>query len=165
MALADEVADRRWIDESRTLRVFDDARDLALHDGNGRVGCAQIDTDDGALDLLLFIAGECGAEGARVDGSAAGSRGHARRELVMRSESAQTDTGACLLTVLDNLEDNIVYVWESLLKEMKATSEGMRKRRNGWVMMLYEGDGRAWTARKKVAKQGCSNLLRREAFR
>ena len=129
------------MDESRTLRVFDDARDLALHDGNGRVGCAQIDTDDGALDLLLFVAGDCGAEGARIDGSAAGSRGHARREMVMRSESAGADAGACLLTVLDNLEDSIVCVCEALLKEMKATSEGMRKGRNGDDDELYDGDG------------------------
>ena len=35
------------------------------------------------------------------------------------------------LTVLDNLEDNIVDVYEALLKEMEATSEGMRKGRNG----------------------------------
>jgi hypothetical protein len=132
MALADGVAGRRWFDGSRTLRVFDDARDLALHDGNGRVGCTQIDTDDGALHLLLLIAGECGAERARVDGSATGSRGHARRELVMRSESAQADAGAGLLTVLDNLEDSMVCVWEALLNEMKATSEGVRKGRNGW---------------------------------
>lgn len=68
-----------------TLRVFNNARDLALHDGDGRIGCAQINTDDGALDLLLLIARECGAEGTGVDGCAAGSRGHARRELVMRS--------------------------------------------------------------------------------
>jgi hypothetical protein len=42
-----------------------------------------------------------------------------------------------LLTVLDNLEDNIVYMCEALLKEMKATSEGMRNGRNGderWII-------------------------------
>lgn len=141
MVLADGFAGWRWDDGSRTLRIFDDARDLALHDGNGRVGCTQIDTDDGALHLLLLIAGECGAEGARADGSATGSRGHARRKLVMRSESAQAEAGACLLTVLDNLEDSIVYVCEALLNEMKATSEGMRKGRNGWVTRLYDDDG------------------------
>lgn len=36
-----------------TLRVFDDLGDLALHHGNGRVGSSKIDTDDGALDLLI----------------------------------------------------------------------------------------------------------------
>jgi hypothetical protein len=98
-ATCDELADERvgggWDDGWRTLRVFDDLRDLALHNGDGRVGCAQIDTDHRALDLLLLIARECGAEGARSrDGSAAGSRGHARRELAMRSVSAQMD-GYC----------------------------------------------------------------------
>lgn len=39
--------------------------------------------------------------------------------------------GARALTVLDNLEDSIVGVCEALLKEMKATSEGVRKGRNG----------------------------------
>lgn len=38
---------------------------------------------------------------------------------------------ARILTVLDNLEDSIVNVCEALLKEMEATSEGLRKGRNG----------------------------------
>jgi hypothetical protein len=59
----------------------------------------------------------------------------------MRSESAQTAAGAGVLTVLDNLEDSMVCVCEALLNEMKATSEGMRKGRNGWVMRLYDDDG------------------------
>ena len=40
-------------DARRTFRVLDDARLLSLHDGYGRVGGTQIDTDDGTLDLLI----------------------------------------------------------------------------------------------------------------
>jgi len=36
---------------SSTLSVLDDLGDLAFHDGNGRVGGTQIDTDNGTLDL------------------------------------------------------------------------------------------------------------------
>lgn len=50
------------MDLQLTLGVLDDARDLALHDGNGRVGGSKIDTDHGTLDLALrssrLIAGE-----------------------------------------------------------------------------------------------------------
>ena len=40
-------------DTRRTFRVLDDARLLSLHDGYGRVGGTQVDTDDGTLDLLI----------------------------------------------------------------------------------------------------------------
>lgn len=36
-----------------TLRVLDDARNLALHNGNGGVGGTQIDTDHGTSDLAI----------------------------------------------------------------------------------------------------------------
>lgn len=39
--------------DKHTLRVFNDSRGLALHDGDGRVGGTKIDTDDLALDLLV----------------------------------------------------------------------------------------------------------------
>jgi hypothetical protein len=39
----------------RTFRVFDDARLLAFHDGHGRVGGAQVDADDSALDLFIRV--------------------------------------------------------------------------------------------------------------
>lgn len=48
----------------------------------------------------------------------------------MRSVGAQLDAAGRVLTVLDNLEDSIVGVCAALLKEMKATSEGMRMGRN-----------------------------------
>ena len=38
-----------------TFSVLDDARLLALHDGDGRICRTQIDTDDGALYLLSRI--------------------------------------------------------------------------------------------------------------
>ena len=37
----------------RTFGVFYDTRLLAFHDGDSRVGGAQVNTDDLALDLLI----------------------------------------------------------------------------------------------------------------
>jgi hypothetical protein len=66
-----------------TLRVFDDARNLALHDGDGRVGGSQIDTDHGTLNLFALagrgrlIASESrcqrGSEGGRASGKGGSS--------------------------------------------------------------------------------------------
>lgn len=63
-----------------TLGVLNDARDLALHDGDGRVGGTQINTNDGALDLLLTLgssrleASESGCQRGS-EGSLAGGQG------------------------------------------------------------------------------------------
>ena len=38
-----------------TFGVFYYSRVLALHDRDGRVGGAQVDTDDGTLDLLIAV--------------------------------------------------------------------------------------------------------------
>jgi hypothetical protein len=59
----------------------------------------------------------------------------------MKSVMAHGEAMTRVLTVLDNLEDSIVYVCEALLKEMKATDEGMRKGRNGMSDGLYDGVG------------------------
>lgn len=58
-----ELVGHRWRfgrGKALTLRVLDDARDLALHDGDGRVCGSEIDTDDRALDLLLTLGGSGG---------------------------------------------------------------------------------------------------------
>jgi len=60
--------------DQRTLRVLDDAWHLALHESNGRVGGTQVDTDNGALDLLLAALSVSAREplghGGAEDGSA-----------------------------------------------------------------------------------------------
>ena len=38
---------------SRTFRVLNDSRVHALHNGDGRVGSTQVNTDDRALHLLI----------------------------------------------------------------------------------------------------------------
>lgn len=63
-----------------TFRVFNDAGDLALHDGDGRVGGTKIDTDHGTLDLALrlsgLIASELGSQRRSGESSrASGERG------------------------------------------------------------------------------------------
>lgn len=65
-----------------TLGVLDDARDLALHDGNSRVGGTEINTDDGSLDLALalgsrsrLIASKLGRKGSSGEGRASGVGG------------------------------------------------------------------------------------------
>lgn len=65
-----------------TFRVLNNARDFAFHDGDGRVGGTQVDTDDGTLDLAIalgssrrLIASETGSEGGSVNGSRASGKG------------------------------------------------------------------------------------------
>lgn len=73
-----------------TLGVLDDARDLALHDGDGRVGGTQVNTDDGALDLLLALRGsrlEASESGCHrgSEGRLAGSQGGSSGKLEIKS--------------------------------------------------------------------------------
>lgn len=42
-----------WFDGLLTLGVLDNLGNLALHDGDGRVGGTEIDTDHGAGDLAI----------------------------------------------------------------------------------------------------------------
>lgn len=65
-----------------TLGVLNDARDLALHNGNSGVGGTQINTDDGALDLTFalssrgrLIASKLGGKGSSGEGRASGEGG------------------------------------------------------------------------------------------
>jgi hypothetical protein len=54
-----------------TLRVLNDARDLALHDGDGRVGGTQVNTNDRALDLLLAALSISARKGRGPEGGCA----------------------------------------------------------------------------------------------
>lgn len=63
----------------RTLGVGNNLGDVALHEGNGRVGGTQIDTDHRALDLgvvRLIAAGEARRQG--LPGDAGGAAGDGR---------------------------------------------------------------------------------------
>lgn len=77
----------------RTLRVLDDARRLALHDSDSRVGGAQIDTDHGALDLLTSLVGivadELLGEGRHGRRAAESRLGCARQNLKLESATRQ----------------------------------------------------------------------------
>jgi hypothetical protein len=68
-----------------TFRVLNDARDLALHDGDSRVGGTEIDTDHGALDLAIrgsrLIASELGGERGSGEGSRASDDGGSSGQL------------------------------------------------------------------------------------
>jgi hypothetical protein len=65
LTLLGETDDRR--SGSGTLTVLNDSGSGALHDGDGRVGGTEIDTDDLALDLLITAIGVSSSE-RRDDG-------------------------------------------------------------------------------------------------
>lgn len=79
-----------------TFGVLNDARDLALHDGDGRVGGTEIDTNDGALNLLTLGSSRLeasesgchrGSEG-RLAGSQGGSSGKLEKKFISTTEQS-----------------------------------------------------------------------------
>jgi hypothetical protein len=69
-----------------TFRVLDNAGDLALHDGDGRVSGTEIDTDHGALDLAIrlsrLIASELRSQRRSGEGSRSSDEGGSSRKLI-----------------------------------------------------------------------------------
>ena len=94
----------------RTFGVFDDARDLALHDGDGRVGGTQIDTNDGTLHLLLSTVCVSSRKERRSEGRglhAAKASGRPRHDLDEVSQKVLM-SDARILTLRDILEENMM---------------------------------------------------------
>lgn len=102
-----------------TLRVLDDARNLALHDGDSRVSGSEIDTNDGALDLLLtlgcssrFEASKSGCQSGSEGSLASGQGGSSGKLEELDIKKCEQLAAQSVLTALERREANILNINE-----------------------------------------------------